>query len=184
MKQPFCCEQTARGSLQPASIINGAVFNQMEFGMNLGALLLSRLLFSLAVAALILAVDGAQAQQPQQQQACAEDFQKLTQKRMAAIEKLNALGKAGKGKMDPMAACPVAKALGGVETEMLNYMTKNKEWCNIPENVIDGFKDARTKSQGFAKQACDVAAKMKKMQEEGAAGGGMGAPPRLPSGPL
>ncbi len=155
----------------------------MEFDMNLGALFFSRLLFSLAIAALILATDGAQAQQPQQQ-ACAEDFQKLTQKRMAAIEKLNALGKAGKGKMDPMAACPVAKALGGVETEMLNYMTKNKEWCNIPENVIEGFKDARTKSQGFAKQACDVAAKMKKMQEEGAAGGGMGAPPRLPSGPL
>jgi len=52
-------------------------------------------------------------------------------------------------------------------------------------NVIEGFKDARTKSQGFAKQACDVAAKMKKMQEEGAAGGGMGGPPpRLPAGPL
>ena len=158
----------------------------MDQGMNCGASFILRLVATLSLLTAVLNTGGAFAQQAQPSaQTCAEDFQKLTQRRMAAIEKLNALGKAGKGKMDPMAACPVAKSLGGVETDMLNYMTKNKEWCNIPDHVIEGFKDARTKSQGFAKQACDVAAKMKKMQEEGAAGGGMGGPPpRLPAGPL
>ncbi|MCX7900360.1 MAG: hypothetical protein N2444_09825, partial [Methylocystis sp.] len=37
---------------------------------------------------------------------CQTDFQRLMSRRMAGIQKLNALGKAGKGKMDPIAACP------------------------------------------------------------------------------
>ena len=86
-------------------------------------------------------------------QSCQEDFQKLSMKRMGAIQTLNNLGKAGKGKMDPAAACPAAKKLAGIETEMLNYMSKNKEWCNIPDNVVDGFKQARSKTQTFDTQA-------------------------------
>jgi hypothetical protein len=121
------------------------------------------------------------------QQACQEDFQRLTQKRMAQIGVLNRLGKAGKGHMDPIAACPAARALVGVETEMLNYMTKNKDWCSIPDNVIDGFKAARAKSQGFAGQACSVAAKVKQMQAQQrsqAAAGPANQPLKLPAGPL
>jgi hypothetical protein len=123
-------------------------------------------------------------------QSCQEDFQKLSQRRMGQIEALNRLGKAGKGKMDPIAACPAARRLVSVESEMLGYMEKNKEWCAIPDNVVDGFKQARAKSQGFAAQACAVAAKVKKMQEmqkaQAAAGGGPGQAPaqKLPSGPL
>lgn len=133
-----------------------------------------------AAALAFFAGDGALAQ------SCQEDFQKLTMKRMGAIEALNNLGKAGKGKMDPAAACPVAKKLAGIETEMLNYMSKNKEWCNIPDNVVDGFKQARSKTQTFATQACAAAVKMKQMQEQAAQGGGpgMAPPPRLPAGPL
>ena len=107
---------------------------------------------------------------------------------MAQIQVLNSLGKAGKGKMDPNAACPAAKKLVGIEGEMLAYMSKNKDWCNIPDNVVDSFKQARAKTQNFAGQACTVAAKMKKMmeqqREQAANGGGFGAPPKLPSGPL
>lgn len=122
-------------------------------------------------------------------QSCQEDFQKLTQRRMAQIQALNSLGKAGKGKMDPNAACPAAKKLVSIENEMLGYMTKNKDWCNIPDNVLDGFKQAGAKTRSFASQACTVAAKMKQMQqqqrEQAANGGGMGAPPpKLPAGPL
>jgi hypothetical protein len=106
---------------------------------------------------------------------------------MAQIGVLNRLGKAGKGHMDPIAACPAARALVGIESEMLGYMTKNKDWCNIPDNVIDGFKAARAKSQGFAGQACTVAAKVKQMQAQQrsqAAQGPAAAPLKLPAGPL
>jgi hypothetical protein len=147
-----------------------------------GASFTSRIAAGALALAFIALSDGASAQQ----QSCSEDFAKLAAKRMEAIQALNNLGKAGKGKMDPMAACPAAKKLLGTETEMLNYMAKNKEWCNIPEPVIENFKQARTKSQGFASQACTVAAKMKEAQEQAAQGGGpgMAAPPRLPAGPL
>jgi hypothetical protein len=118
-------------------------------------------------------------------QSCQEDFQKLSEKRMAQIGVLNNLGKAAKGKMDPIAACPAARRLVAIETEMFNYIEKNKDWCNIPDNVVDGFKQARAKTQNFASQACAVAAKMKKMQEEQAAGvGPQSQVQKLPAGPL
>lgn len=139
------------------------------------------------VVAVVLLLAGASAGAAHAQ-SCQEDFQKLTQRRMAQIQVLNGLGKAGKGKMDPNAACPAARKLVGIENEMLAYMAKNKEWCAIPDNVIDGFKQAGAKTKNFASQACSAAAKMKQMQqqqrEQAANGGGMGAPPKLPSGPL
>jgi len=148
--------------------------------MTVGAFFFQRIALA-AFAFALFAGGGALAQQ-----SCQEDFQKLSVKRMGAIQALNDLGKAGKGKMDPAAACPVAKKLAGIETEMLNYMSKNQEWCNIPDNVVDGFKQAKAKTQNFATQACAAAVKMKEMQEQAAQGGGpgMAPPPKLPSGPL
>jgi hypothetical protein len=147
--------------------------------MIIGAINFPRALARLSFFAALLAANGALAQ------SCQEDFQKLTVKRMAGIEALNAIGKAGKGKMDPEAACPAARRLVAIETEMMNYLAKNKEWCNIPDNVADGFKEARNKTQAFAAQACAAAAKMKEMRDQAAAGGGgMMAPPKLPAGPL
>jgi hypothetical protein len=141
----------------------------------------SRPVAGLSLLAFLAAAGAAHAQ------SCQEDFQKLTDRRMAQIQALNNLGKAGKGKMDPVGACAASKKLVSIETEMAGYMTKNKEWCNIPDQVLDGFKQAAAKSRGFSAQACGAAAKMKllmEQQREQAASGGMGAPPRLPAGPL
>jgi len=141
----------------------------------------SRPVAGLSLLAFLAAAGAAHAQ------SCQEDFQKLTDRRMAQIQALNNLGKAGKGKMDPVGACAASRKLVGIENEMAGYMVKNKEWCNIPDQVLDGFKQAAAKSRGFSAQACGAAAKMKQMMEqqrEQAASGGMGAPPRLPAGPL
>jgi Na+-transporting NADH:ubiquinone oxidoreductase subunit NqrC len=156
--------------------------------MSSGARILTRLTLSLVAACFV--AGAAQAQS-----SCQDDFQRLTKRRMDAIATLNNHAKSHKGKMDPMAACPMARHLAGVETEMMNYMTKNKEWCAIPDNVIDGFKQARAKTMGFASQACSDAVKFQKMKEQAirqqkaAAAhaadnpGGM-APQKLPAGPL
>jgi hypothetical protein len=150
--------------------------------MKFSAQFLSRAVAGLLLLACVANGGAAQAQ------SCQEDFQKLTERRMAQIQALNALGKAGKGKMDPTSACAVSKKLVGVEGEMAGYMTKNKEWCNIPDQVLEGFKTAAAKTKGFSAQACTAAAKMKQMmdqqREQAASGGGMGAPPKLPAGPL
>ncbi len=147
--------------------------------MKMSATSFSRSVAALSALALVVGAGAANAQ------SCQEDFQKLTERRMAQIQVLNNLGKAGKGKMDPNAACPAAKKLVGIENEMVGYMAKNKEWCAIPDNVLEGFKQAGAKTKNFANQACMAAAKMKQMQREQAANGsGLGAPPKLPSGPL
>jgi hypothetical protein len=134
--------------------------------------------------ALALAFAGAALGPALAQQSCQEDFKKLTERRMGQIAALNKIGKANKGKMDPIAACPMARKLSTIETEMLAYMEKNKEWCAIPDQVVDSFKQARAKTQGFASQACAFAAKAKKMQEQQSQAGGLGQPQKLPSGPL
>jgi hypothetical protein len=131
-----------------------------------------------ALAMLVLALSAA----PSRADDCQADLPKMMQSRMAQIEKLNAIGKAGKGKIDPAAACPVAKTLAASETQLLAYMNKNKEWCQIPDQFIAQLKEAQGRDQVFAQKACEAAANFKKMQEQqNAAGGG---PPRLPAGPL
>jgi hypothetical protein len=150
--------------------------------MKPSALFLTRAIAGLMLLAGALAAGAARAQ------SCQEDFQKLTERRMAQIQALNALGKAGKGKMDPNSACGVSKKLVSVENEMAGYMTKNKEWCNIPDEVLKNFQAAASKTKAFSGQACTAAAKMKQMmeqqREQAANGGGLGAPPKLPAGPL
>jgi hypothetical protein len=133
----------------------------------------------LALATLVLALSVAPSRAADD---CQADLPKMMQARMAQIEKLNAIGKAGKGKIDPAAACPVAKTLAASETQLLAYMNKNKEWCQIPDQFISQLKEAQGRDQMFATKACEAAANFKKMQEQqNAAGGG---PPRLPAGPL
>jgi hypothetical protein len=124
-----------------------------------------------------------------QSASCAEDFQKYSQRRNAQMGALNQLGKANKGKIDPIAACPLFRKLVGIEGEMMTYLTKNKEWCGFPDQLLDQFRQGRAKNSGYAAQACSVAAKVKKMQEmqrEQAASGGLGSAPaqKLPAGPL
>jgi hypothetical protein len=121
-----------------------------------------------------------------QENSCQNDFQRMSAKRMGEIQRLNAIGKAGKGKMNPMQACPAARGLSAVENEMLNYMVKNKEWCAIPDSVIDQFKAARAKSATFASQACAAAAKFKEMeaQAKNAQAATAAQAPKLPAGPL
>jgi hypothetical protein len=120
-------------------------------------------------------------------QSCNEDLATFGKKRNSEIEALNAISKSHGGKLDPIAACPHFRSMSSIEGQMLAYLVKNKEWCNIPDDFLEGFKTNSGKTAGMAKQACELAAKAKKMQEQGggfAGGGNMPPPPKLPAGPL
>lgn len=140
---------------------------------------------ALVFAGLALSTSGAFAQS-----SCQGDFEKLAAARNARIAAINALQKKGKGKLDPIAACPKLTALSAAENAMLSYMEKNKQWCGIPDNVIEEARKGSARTRQFAGQACGMAAKFRKMQAEakrrGAQGGLDGAPqrPSLPTGPL
>ena len=71
-------------------------------------------------------------------QSCGDDLQKLAQKREAALQSINAMVSAAKGKqLDPTVFCTRSAPLNQAETAMLAYMEKNKDWCQIPDGPIE-----------------------------------------------
>lgn len=120
---------------------------------------------------------------------CQTDIQDFMKKRDAVVAQLSAMAGSGKQKkqLDPIAACPKFKSLSGILGETVAYMEKNKDWCAIPDQLIEGAKGQRGQFAKTAAQACNIAAKVKEMKaqaEKQAAGGGGPQVQRLPAGPL
>ena len=122
---------------------------------------------------------------------CQSDIQGYMKKRDGVIAQLSAMAGSGKKKkqLDPIAACPKFRALSGILGETVAYMEKNKDWCAIPDQLIDGAKGQRGQFSKTATQACGIAAKVKQMkaqaEKQAAEGGGGGQQvQRLPAGPL
>ena len=122
---------------------------------------------------------------------CATDLQKLAARREAAMKGINELVASARGKkLDPEAFCVRSRPLNGAEEAMLAYMTKNKDWCQIPDDAIANLKASHAKSAEFGGKACTVAAQVEKMKKQAAqaqqqqqAGGAPQEQP-LPAGPL
>ena len=116
-------------------------------------------------------------------QSCGDDMTSMSQQRQHAMEAINAMVQGAKGKqIDPNVFCAKSQPLNAIETKMLVYMTKNKDWCQIPDEVVNQLKDAHAKTVSFIGRACKAAADQKKAQAQGAAGMPQAQP--LPAGPL
>ena len=115
---------------------------------------------------------------------CNQDIGALTKKRQGILDQLNKLAQGGKKQLDPVASCPKLRALVAVERELLAYLTKNKDWCAVPDEAFQNISASTSKSGKVANQACTVAAKMKKAQEQQASGALNVPQPKLPAGPL
>jgi hypothetical protein len=117
---------------------------------------------------------------------CADDLEKLTGRRVSQLNEINAMAAASrkeKKPVDPAIFCAKAHALTAAEDALLAYMDKNKEWCGIPDEVVESLKTSHAKSVDFGGRACVAAAKAKKMQQDQEAGSAPQATP-LPAGPL
>jgi hypothetical protein len=117
---------------------------------------------------------------------CGSDMQKLAQGRNVELQKVNDFAKASHGKpLDPEGFCAKSAGLLRAESALIAYMEKNKDWCSFPDEAIDGLKTSHAKNAAFSAKACTVAAKIKKMKEQAAQGGGGGPQAQpLPAGPL
>ena len=120
---------------------------------------------------------------------CATSLQKLAARREAALQGINQMVKASKGKkLDPEVFCARSRPLNAAEDAMLAYMTKNKDWCQIPDDAVNQLRASHAKSVAFGARACTVAAQIAKMKKQAAAaaqqGGGPPAEQPLPAGPL
>lgn len=128
---------------------------------------------------------------------CQTDFAKIAGRRQTYIDQVNKMTKTHGGKLDPVGACPLFRNLAAVQGQLVKYVNTNKNWCNIPDDVVKNSVAEQAKFSSIAGQACKVAAQavsMRKQQlqqgQQGAAGPKNGnafnAPEtlHLPSGPL
>src|ERR1700730_2294215 len=93
---------------------------------------------------------------------CNQDIGALTKKRQGILDQLNKLAQGGKKQLDPVAACPKLRALVAAERELLAYLTKNKDWCRLPDVEFKNIPEISSKSSKVPYQAFTVAEKMKK----------------------
>jgi hypothetical protein len=118
---------------------------------------------------------------------CADDLKKLTEHRVSLLNEINTMAaesKKEKKPMDPAIVCGKARGLTAAENALIAYMDKNKDWCGVPDEVVQSLKDSHAKTMEFGNRACVAAAKFKKAQEQQAQGGAPAGPPPLPAGPL
>ena len=118
---------------------------------------------------------------------CGQDMSALMTKRTNAIGVINANTRAHAGKLDPVSACPQLRTLAAVESEVVAYMTKNKDWCSLPDDLVSKMTESHARTAGVAVKACDFVVKLKKMQEQQAQAGAQQQQQqavKLPSGPL
>jgi hypothetical protein len=115
-----------------------------------------------------------------------EEIGVLKQKREAVLQSINTMVTANKGKqLDAETFCEHARPIVAVDNAFLASLNKNKDWCQIPDEVIAQFKEIQAKDNNMAFKSCTVAAQMKKAKEQAEAGGGIGSSaPKLPAGPL
>src|SRR5258708_10834716 len=120
-------------------------------------------------------------------QSCGDDLKRLSERREAELTRINGVIKAGKGKaINPEVFCSQSAGLNTAESALIAYMEKNKDWCGVPDDALAALKANHTKSLAFAHKACAVAAQMRQMKKQQAAGAANGAPQAqpLPAGPL
>ena len=124
-------------------------------------------------------------------QSCNEDIAAIAARRQAVINVLERSVKAGHGKLDPVASCPVLRKLASIEGEFGSYMAKNKDWCHVPDEALANVQTSQRKTQTMASRACGLVTQIRRARQQQqqqnqqqAAGGGQPQAQRLPAGPL
>jgi hypothetical protein len=101
------------------------------------------------------------------QSSSCQDGQKILMERQNLVQQVSKLSGGGKKKqIDPRAACTVFSKLVTNGTAGLKWMTDNKDWCQIPDQVVTGFTADHKRAQEFKGQACGAAAKMAEMEKK------------------
>ena len=104
--------------------------------------------------------------------------------RKSLVEAVQKLGGKNK-KMDPKAACAAFGKLVTNGNTMLKWTEANKDWCQVPDQFIEGIKTDHEKVVKIRGQACGAAAKQAELEKKARSGqGGPGAGGLLGGGGL
>ena len=146
----------------------------------------SHLLAAFAVAGFFMSAPASA-----QSSACQEG-QKILQERQNLIQQINKLSNGKKKQVDPRAACTVFSKLVVNGNAGQKWMTDNKDWCQIPDQVGENLKQEHAKVKELRAQACQAAAKFEQMQKQARQqqqngnpfGGGLTGQYKMPQGAL
>ena len=142
-----------------------------------------------ALAAAAAAALGASSGAAQAQAStCQTDFQKMMEPRQKLIERIN-----GFRNKRPTAvqACSTLGSLVAADRKLIGWLNENKEWCQIPDQLIEQLQTASSQASRSRGTACQAAknqasqiarARAQQQQQSGAPAVGSGV--RLPQGAL
>ncbi|MCA3563990.1 MAG: hypothetical protein IOC90_08440 [Methylocystis sp.] len=139
---------------------------------------------SLGFAAAAIALPSGEAMA--QAASCQTDFQKVMGPRQALIDRIN-----GFRTKRPTAelACSTLTQLVAADRKVIDWMTENKDWCQIPDAIVEQLQEASGQAAASRKSTC-TAAKNQQMQMDRARSQQPSGPPpvgsgvRLPQGAL
>ena len=87
---------------------------------------------------------------------------------MAEIGALNQITKSARRQARPDRGLPAAAQLAAAEGEVVAYMTKNKDWCSLPDDLVTKMTAADAKTAGIRRQGL----RLRGQDEEDAAAAG------------
>lgn len=120
-------------------------------------------------------------------ESCQKEFTPLMNKRQAYMNQIE--GFKAKKPTAPVAC----NAFGGLSTankKLVEWMESQKDWCQIPDDMVGGLKGQQSQIDKVRGTACGAAAKQAQMMRDAArgqrqgGGPGIGSGVRLPQGAL
>jgi hypothetical protein len=141
----------------------------------------------LAAAGLLAAASPALAQS----NTC-QDAQKILGERQSLIQQINKLGGKDK-KVDPRAVCSILGKLVANGETGVKWLDANKDWCQVPDQFTQSFKEDYARSKDMRAKACQAAAQLTAMEKKAKQqaqqggnpfGGGLTGEYKVPKGAL
>jgi len=107
------------------------------------------------------------------QSASCQDILNVKKERQTLIQRIAAMGGKGK-KVDPRVACSSFTTLVGNGTKALKWMEANKDWCQVPDALLENIRNDHGQAQKLRANACKVAAQVADMEKKAKSGGQTG----------
>jgi hypothetical protein len=123
-----------------------------------------------------------------QSPSCQADFQKIMEPRQKIIERINGFRSK---RPTPGQACSTLGELVAADGKLIAWLTENKDWCQIPDQLIEQLQTASGQASRSRGQACTAAknqasqiARARAQQRAAQGAPAVGSGVRLPQGAL
>ncbi|MFT0890844.1 hypothetical protein [Pseudochelatococcus sp. G4_1912] len=97
----------------------------------------------------------------QAQSGVCDKISSYLEERKSLVSRINKLGK----RPDPKSACSLFGTLVTNGTTTIKWLETNKDWCQIPDQFVAGFKADNAKAVEIRGQACKAATQQAAMEK-------------------